>query len=272
MHQRDHRALCDHTAVHADRPRPQEHDKRDIDDDIRHRVHRRGDLPHENLRVEQQLILPLKAGSLCLLIAESPDHARACKVLARPAKDLVQCRLHFLVERYARDHDAEHDNGEQRDRHHEDERGFHVHGKCHDHRSEHDERRAQQQAQREIDTVLQLVHIAGHARDQRAGADRVKFRVGQTLNVRKQRRAQLRGKPDSRLRAEILRRHCADEPHRRKEHEYQPHFDDLGGVIVRDAAVDDGRHDKRHHQLEGSLEHLEQRCQNAFFPVVFYVL
>ncbi len=90
--------------------------------------------------------------------------------------------------------------------------------------------------------------------------------------MRKQRRAQLCGKADRRLCAEILCRHGTDESHRRKKHEYQPHPDDLPSVVVRDTPVDDGRHHQRHHQLEGSLQHLEQRRQNAFLPVIFDVL
>ena len=87
----------------------------------------------------------------------------------------------------------------------------------------------------------------------------VHLAVGQALDMAEQSGFQPGRKADGGLRREILRRDGADEADERQTDHQQHHTDDVMNVSRGDADVDDLRDDKRHEQLERSLEQLEQR-------------
>ena len=65
-----------------------------------------------------------------------------------------------------------------------------VYEKCQDHSAKHDERTAQEQPQAHVQPGLYLIHIAGKAGNQGAGAEPVQLAVGQRLDMVKKRLAQ----------------------------------------------------------------------------------
>ena len=252
-------SLRQRAALDLPRARPDQGDDRAVDEDVGQGVHQGGNAAHKELQTRQALILLRKLCRLLSLLMEGTDDAHAAEILARAAQKAVQPGLRAAVERHGQQHDAEHDDGQQGNGHRKDERRADIDGKGHDHRTEHDERRAQEQAQHQIHAGLQLIDVARHARDERGRAEMVHLAVGQALDMAEQSGFQPGRKADGGLRREILRRDGADEADERQTDHQQHHTDDVMNVARGDADVDDLRDDKRHEQLERSLEQLEQR-------------
>ena len=141
----------------------------------------------------------IKALFFGILKTESADNAHAREIFPCFGQHRVELLLHLSVHRDADEHDAEHHAAKQRDGRRKGQRAFGVDGKGHDHRAENDKGRAQQQTQRQIETGLYLIDIAGQARHHGRGAKSIGLAVGQLLDVFKQLVPDARGKADCRL-------------------------------------------------------------------------
>ena len=182
-------------------------------------------------------------------------------------KHPVQLALDLAVAGQREAHDARHRKRKQRDQRQEDQRGPGVHGEGHHHRAQHHEGRAQKQAQRHVHARLHLVHVGGHAVDERSGAQGIQLGVGQPLDVPKERAFELRGKPHRRLGGKKLRGDGADKAQQPQPHQSKAHAQHVARVARLDAVVDDGRHDEGHKQLQHRFQKLEQRGEHAFLAV-----
>ena len=266
--QRDHLTLSQDPVIHPHRAGPDQHHRGAVYDNISHRVHTGGKTPHKHLHFRQHLVLPGKSLQFLILPVEGADHPDAGQIFPCPAQHLIQPRLHLLIERNADQHDPEHHNGEQRDRHHKDKCRLHIDGKRHDHRPEHDKGRAQKQTQHQIHPGLHLVDIACHPRDHRRRSQLIHLRIGQGLDMGKQRMPQIRGKARCRLRREILRRHGTDQPDHGKQHQYASHLPDVPVIRPADPGIHDLRDHQRHKQLKGGLQQFKQRSQHRFLFII----
>ena len=271
VHQSDdvagsHAAHVDLDAAHIQ----QCHDG-DVDEHIGHRVHQGGDMAHVQLHVGEQGVGVLKARYLVLFLVKGTHDAHAGQVFAGQAQHTVQTVLHRLIHGPGGGHDTEHDNAQQRDGHHEDQRGFHVDREGHDHGTDHHERAAQEQAQKQVQAALHLVHVAGHAGDEGAGAQGVHLRKAQALDVGKQGVAQGRGIAHSRLCGEILSRQAAGKADGSQQQQQAAPHEDIVEIAGSNADVHDVRHDQRHEQVERGFQHLEKRRKHAFAPVAVQI-
>ena len=204
--ERDDLPLRERAGVDAHRAGAQDGDDGEVDDHVGQRVQQRGDAADESLHVRKIGVFLRKRIRLPVLQTEGTDDADAVEIFARRAEDAVELFLHPAIERDAGKHDREHNGKQRRDRHDEDERGLRIDGEGHDHRAEHDERRAQQEPQREIQAILHLIHVAGEAREERRRTDPVEVGIAERLDVGKERLAQAGGEAGGRAGGEILRR------------------------------------------------------------------
>ena len=244
----------------------QEHG-REVDEHIGQRIQQRGDPADKLVQLRQRAVARLKLLDRLRLAAERADHAHAGQVLARQAGHAVQPGLRLLEQRDADQHDEKRDGQQHRDRHRKDDGAAGVDRERHDHRTQNDERAAQQQAQAHVEAVLHLVHVVGQPRDQRVAADRVQLRERERLDVVEHRLPQRGRKADARLRGEELRGEAAPHADRGHQQQDQKADDDVRTVVVRDADVDHLRDNDRHEQIEHDLEELEKRREHAFLPV-----
>ena len=269
--QRHHLTLGDGPLVHPHRSRIEQHHCSYIDNDISDRIGQRGDLAHKQLHMCQCAVLLLKCLYLFLFLVERPDDPGACKILSGGAQHTVQPCLHFLKQRHCPHHNAEYHNGKRRDRHHENKGCLHIYGKRHHHSTEHDKGRTQEQAQYHVHAALYLVHIGSHPRDHGSRPQRIDLRVGQSLNMSKQRVLQFRRNAYRSLRRKILRRNGTGQSDYAKHHQHTAHTQHIGDVAAADSLIDDRRHHERYEQLEGGFQHLKKRRQYRLFLIIFYI-
>ena len=223
------------------------------------------------LQLGQGVVLRLKAAGLRLFPAKGPDDPHAGQVLPGVPQHPVQAGLHLFVPGHGPQHDAEHHHRQQGDRHYKDQRRGHIDGKGHHHGPKHHKGGAQQQPQGQVQAVLHLVDVTGHAGDQGGGARRIHLCKAQLLNMGKQSVAQLGRHPHRGLCGKKLGRNRAHQPNDAQGGHHQAHAPNVPPVPVGDAHVDDGRHHQGDHQLKRGLQQLEQRPQNAFLFVVLHI-
>ncbi len=106
------------------------------------------------------------------------DNPHAGQIFSRFPKHLIESGLHLFIQRHRDHHNAKYDNGKQRNRHGKNKRRLCIDRKSHDHRTEYDKRRTQEQTQHHINTILHLIGIRGHARDHRRSSQRIHFGKG----------------------------------------------------------------------------------------------
>ena len=269
--QRDDLALRQVAHAHAQRAGVDQQDDGGVDNHIRQRIHRGGDAAHGKLHSGEHRGALAELFGFGVFLAEGAQHAHAVQVFARGGGDAVQLALHAAIHRDRRQHDREDDNAEHGDHAGEDQRAVKVDGEGHDHRAEDDEWRAHQQAQAHVDAGLNLIHVAGHAGDQRGCAQRVDLRIGERLDMRHQHMAQAGGEADGGLGGKILRRDRADQAHEAQRRHDQHHLYDVCLIPAENAAVDDGGDHQRNEQLKGCFEHFKQRREHAFAAVAFEI-
>ena len=268
IHQRHDLALAERARVDPHRAGVQQRDQRGVDGDVGQRVHQRTDLAGQALQAGQSRVLAVELGDFVVLAAEGAQHAGTAQVLAGQQQHAVQLGLGLFVQRHGDQHDAEHDHRQHRYGHREHQRAAHVDGEGHDHRAEHDEGRAQEQSQTEVHARLHLIDVAGHAGDERGGADAVEVGKAQLLDVGKHRVAQLRGQAHGGLRGEVLGGHAAGQADQAQQHQNRAHAQDVARVAAGDALIDDGGDDEGNDQLKAGLQQLEQRAEDALLPVI----
>ena len=175
------------------------------------------------LELCQGVVLLLEALVLGGLPAKGPDDPHAGEVLPGGAQHLVQARLHLLVPGHGPQHHAEHHHRQQGDGHHEHQRRGHVDGKGHHHGAEYHKGGAQQQPQGQVQAVLHLVDVAGHAGDKGGGAHGVHLGVAQGLDVGEQVVPQLGGNAHRGLGREELGGDGAHQAHHAQAGHHQAH-------------------------------------------------
>ena len=200
-----------------------------------------------------------KSGQLVRLAGKGTHHARADVVFARQQRHTVQAVLGLMVDGHGHAHD-----GPYNKRHHdrntdEKQRQLRADGERHNKRTDHDERRAQQQTQRQVDAVLHLVDVARHAGDQRRGADAVQLAVAQRADMAEQVFAQRRAKAQRRRSGEPLCRQAAGQADSSQQDQQAAARPDEGCILVFDARVNDAGNDQRHKQFKTGFQHLEKR-------------
>ena len=171
MIQGDDGALGQKACIDAQRAGPKQAQNGKINDDKGNRVHQGGNPTDAALISGQRRILFPEARLLRRFAPEGAQNADAVQILPRRTEDRIQLLLDPAVKRDADQHNAEHHERKGRDHGKEPERRLRVDRERHQHRAEDDEGRAQKQAQGQIQTGLDLVHIGGHAGDQRGDAD-----------------------------------------------------------------------------------------------------
>ena len=269
--QRDHVALPHLAGADALAAEPDDQHHGQIDDDHRRRVEGRGDASGEHLQAHEGIGGILEATRLFLLAGKGADDARAGKILAREQRKAIHARLYALVKAQRAGDDQIDDKADERRGDEEDERQFHADGQRHDDGAKHHERRAQQQAQDQIDPRLRLIDIRGQAGDESAGADAVQFRVRKRVDVLEQRRAHRRAEAHRRLGGEELGRDRADEAQHAEQHHDQRRAPHRRRVAIGDGIVDDVGHQKRHDQFKARLQQLEQRADDAFEFIILQI-
>ncbi len=269
--QRDHITGSHAADVDLDAADIQQRNDRKVDDDIGQRVHQCRDLPDVKLHFGQQGVGILKAADLQRLLIKSTHHAHAGQILAGQAQHAVQPGLYVLVQRAGEHHDAEHHHRQDRDDHHKDQRGLCVDRERHDHCADHHKGAAQEQAQKQVQTALHLIDIAGHTGDEGAGAKGVHFRKAQALDVCKQRVAQCGGVAHRRLCGKVLGGQAARKTDDRQCQQDAAAHQDIVQIPRGDADIHDVCHHQRNEQIEGGFQHFEQRCQHAFAPVAVQI-
>ncbi len=230
-----------------------------VDDEIGQRVHQRRNTACRKLQLFQVVICLHKGGQLVRLAGKGTHHARADVVFARQQRHTVQAVLGLMVDGHGHAHD-----GPYNKRHHnrnadEKQRQLRTDGERHNKRADHDERRAQQQTQRQVDAVLYLVDVARHAGDKRRGADAVQLAVAQRANMAEQVLAQCRAKAQRRLCGEPLCRQAAGQADSSQQDQQAAARPDEGCILIFDARVDDAGNDQRHKQFKTGFQHLEKR-------------
>ena len=223
------------------------------------------------LELCQGVVLLLEALVLGGLPAKGPDDPHAGEVLPGGAQHLVQARLHLLVPGHGPQHHAEHHHRQQGDGHHEHQRRGHVEGKGHHHGAKHHKGGAQQQPQGQVQAVLHLVDVAGHAGDKGGGAHGVHLGVAQGLDVGEQVVPQLGGNAHRGLGREELGGDGAHQAHHAQAGHHQAHAAHIAPIGAGNAHVDDSGHHQGNQQLEGGLQQLEQRPQDALLLIAAHI-
>ena len=211
-------------------------------------------------------ILPLR-----ILLVERAQHTHARKVAAKRADHAVQTTLHATVERDRDQHDREDDNGEHGDQTDEHKRRAVVDRVRHDGGAEDDERRAHQQTERQVDAVLNLVHITRKARDKRVRADGIDFRVGECSEMFEECAADPAGVGNRHLGRKILRRHGEGKSRDTEEDHQKNAAHDVAAVALRDADIDDGGNDQRNEKLHDRLKEFEHGRGHGAKPVAVHI-
>ena len=263
VHQRHHVAGEQRAAANLVRAEVQNADDAEVDHDIRQRIHQRGNAADFELHGVQAAILLDKVFFLRVLTPERAHDADAGEVLARCARDRVQPGLNGFVHRRGDAHDAKDNHRQHGNRREENQRNLCINGEGGNHRARDDERRTQEQAQEHVQTILHLIDVAGHARNQRRNAQRVQFGEGERLDVRHQLMPQPGGCADGGARREILRGEGAEQSDERHQHQQAAARPDVRRIAARNTDLDDVRHHHRHKQVERSFQHLEQGRENA---------
>ena len=198
--------------------------------------------------------------------------ANARKVFSRERKHAVKARLHLLVPRHRREDDPEYDDRKQRDHKRKDQCGAAVDRAGHDKAAEHDERTAQKQPQKQVQSALHLVDIARHACDQRADAEGIERRIGKRSDMGKQRVPQPRSIAHRRLCRKILRNDRTAESDRPQEDKQSAARKNIAGIAVRNAMIDDIRHDDRYEQIEQRFQHFKQWRDHGLAAIAVKIL
>ena len=110
--------------------------------------------------------MPLfKVLPLGFFLTKGAKHADAGEVFAGLREHGVETVLHAAVKRNRNQHDAEHDDAENRYDDGKYDRRLRINEKCHNQRAEDDERGTEQKPKRQVHAVLNLHRIACHSRN-----------------------------------------------------------------------------------------------------------
>ena len=114
---------------------------------------------------------------------------------------------------------------------------------------------------------MHLVYVAGHAGDEGGAADGVHLGEAQGLDVGEECPAEAGRAADRGAGGKILRHHAAAKSHQRQHNEQAAPAENVTGIVVPDADVDDIRHHQGHKQVKERFKHFKKRRQQAHQPV-----
>ena len=144
-------------------------------------------------------------------------------------------------------------------------------GEHHDHGAKDNKRRAQEQPQEHIDSVLHLVDIRAHTGDEGGSANGIQLRKAEGLDMGKQIPPQTGGRPDGSLSGKKLGGKAtrkAQNCHEKHQGKIRPN-DPL--ISRGNAVVNDPGHQQRHRQIKGRFQHLKGRRQDALELIFFHI-
>ena len=194
----------------------------------------------------QKFVFFIKFLDFVLFLTEGPDYPDAGEVFPGGPQEPVQGLLGFGEKRNALDHNAQHHSAKDGNGHHENQGAAHINGEGHDHGAKHHEGGPEQQAQGQVETGLDLVHVAGHPGNQGVRAQGVQLGIGQRLDVVEQGLAQAGGKAHGTFGSVPLG--GKGEAHfQNGQSQHQPEAQpNVVGIAAHNAFVDDVRHHQRH--------------------------
>ena len=265
--QSDHLAGLKRTFVDLHSAAFQQNDQRRIDQNKGQRIHQRGQTSDSKLHPGQFVVVAFVDGGLFFLHAEGAKHANASHVFPGVQQHLVQLALHFLVSGKSQSGNAHHRQRQKRKQRQKNQSGAGVNGKGHDGRAKDHEGGTQQQTQHHVHARLHLIHVRGHAVDQRRSTKPVQIRIGKTLNMGKERGLHIGGKAGGRPRSKILRRGGRSKSQQAKADQNQSGAEYIAVVGGHNALVDDRRHQQWDKKLQQRFQQFEQRSQYALLPV-----
>ena len=266
-----HLALGQVTHVDLKGPGVNQRNDGSVDNHISEGIHNRADPRHRRLQMGKRIILLPEPVFLHLLLVERTDHTHTGEVFSGNAKHPVQGALYLLVHGHGDHHYAENHHGQQRNSHHKDQRTLYVNGKSHDHGAKHNKRRAQEQAQHHVYTVLHLIDIRGHTGNHGGRSQSIYLCKGKTLNVLKERMFETGGESHRRLGRKILGCDGTDQPDQTQGDQQKSHLQDIRYFSPLNTRIDDGSHHQRHKQLKGSLQHLKKRGADCLLLILFQI-
>ena len=270
--ERQHRTLCQQSGFDTQRADIDQRNDCTVQNDVSDGIHQRGNASDFLLHSGKRVVFGTELRFLCLLAPERTDHADAGQIFACGIGHAVKLCLHLAVERNRREHDRKYCGCQQGNGHSKDQCRLHIDRECHNHRAEHDKRRAQQQPDRQIDAGLHLGKIAGHARNERGGAEGIEILIGQPGDMHHEGAAELCGKAGRCFCGEILCKQRCAQSDCGEQNEQSAHAQQIAFVTGGNARVHDGCNDQRHKQFKDRLQHFEERPQDAFFFIIAEIL
>jgi len=169
-----------------DGARPQDGGQAQVDGRVGQRIHERGYPAHPDLLPRQVLGRRAVSRFFRFLPAEGADHPHALQVFGGLQKQPVQLFLDGSVQFDGASHDEKHDHEQRADHAGEKEALVSLDPVRHQHGAEHDERGAQDEAEKHVDPVLDLVGVAGHPGDEGGLPDPVRFGAGKPHDMAEQ--------------------------------------------------------------------------------------
>ena len=239
------------------------------------RTGERKELLRVDLRLLQIVGRGVELADLMVFAHKRFDHAGRNQVFLHRAVHRIILFQHDLKPRKAHPDHHKHQNGNDRDRKHKNQRQVGIDAKRHDRRKDHHQRRADKDAEQLLIDVLQVVHVRGRAHDQRRGLEPVGVAKRKGLDFLKDHMPQVLGKPHARDRACPCRQRTerkrqqrghnhqtADPKHKLEiilDRQPRKQLFQLVILFVIQTAVHDRRHQKRDHDLEHDLADHQQR-------------
>ena len=210
------------------------------------------------------MIVRLDKGSQFIgLPGKGAHHTGTHIVFTGQQRHTVKAVLCLMVNRHCDPHDCPDDQRDRNGNAEEKQRQSGADRKCHDKRANNNERRSQQQTQGQVHTVLDLIDITGHPRDQRGGTDTVQLAVAQRVNMTVQIPAQRRAEAQRRRGGKVLGRQAAGKTDSSQQNQQAAPRPDKSRIPVFDACINDAGDDQRYKQLKTGFQHLEQRRQQG---------
>ena len=261
--QRDNLTLSQRTGIDLHAAAQQQRYHGEVDHQIGQWIHQGGDAARCKLQRFQMIVRLDKGSQFIGLPGKGAHHTGTHIVFTGQQRHTVKAVLCLMVNRHRDPHDCPDDQRDRNGNAEEKQRQSGADRKCHDKRANNNERRSQQQTQGQVHTVLDLIDVTGHPRDQRGGADTVQLAVAQRVNMTVQVPAQRRAKAQCRRGGKVLGRQAAGETDGSQQNQQAAPRPDKSCIPVFDACINDAGDNQRHKQLKTGLQHLEQRRQQG---------
>ena len=230
--QGDHLSLCQQPFIYLSAPIPDNRNNPGVDDNICHRIQQRRNPPGQKLQLHQYLTLCIKLFLLFLLCTKRTDHTDSRQIFSGRDKHLIQCFLHFFIQRDRHDHNTVDHKRQKRNCHDKDQCDLYIDRKCHNHCAYHNKRRSQKQTKHQIDAGLYLIDITCDPDNQRGAASLIHCSIRKLFNVAEQIMPKFCSETDSCFCRKILRQQGTQKSHYTKRHQQCRHLPDIRNILV----------------------------------------